>query len=1853
PPPKPHLKDLPPLREPDPPSDPVVQRGSVYSGRAVVDEPAPPPETVLPNPHIENSVTTPSSVHRHEDTPVAAGADDAGDSPEFTRLAMLATRFLELGAKADEPRGHQIAGKVYLDHGAPAEGTTIRLYHRGFGDSQRLLGEQVVAADGSYQLDYEPGEQTANLEVRVVGADGREILLGDTLFQASKRETLNLVAPTQKLAPEWDRLHADLRTHLAGGDLSQAKETTDRSDVILLREATGWDARVIALAASASTLAQDTGLEPQTLYGALRSGLPADRFQLAEIRPAQFEEALHSAAKAGVVELSTSDITRATEVFRRFATQTRRASIAPGALSSHGEMLSVAGLSDTDQDRFDDLFTEHGREPAKLWQEAARLQLPVQQLKLTGKLGFLTGNNAALTSTLVREVETPEQLGRKLAAARLYDPAAWKGRLNGIAGREGLDAVIPPAYPGETEERVEAYTKDLARKVRVAYPTQVVTQMVAARELPVGEEVATFLTRASDKGFALGRTPMSTFLREHGSTVLEGMSPQQVKAVTEQTATLQRLYQISPSDASLKVLLDAGFTSAQQVSAMSYGKFVDRYASRFESIDVARLVWRKAQQVSVVVHTFFGAAKQAQTAPPVFAVTPSAEVQQVAKDDFLKQYPTVEALFGSQDYCECDHCRSVLSPAAYLVDLLKFLDPDPVEWTGDLADWKAKHGGAPYPFPDMATWNAYRSAVTDPKSEMTPYEALTARRPDIPELQLTCENTNTVLPYIDLTNEILEFWVANGQLGPDAVHDMADELTADLLAEPQHLIPEVYDTLADARYPITLPFDLWRATVREFLNHFDAPLWRLLESAGGADEETVLLERLGLPPADQDILFAADPLATWHELYGYANAGTALTELRNAKALSRRLGVTYKQLVSLVRSNFVNPKLHTLVALRRLGIDVEDVLRYKEQPGYPPFSAEEKTEFAAHVADKGGTAWLEQTWTSGEFGKVLVLADPDAGCGFDHTTLRYADGTPADANAFLQLNFLARLWRRLGWTIEETDRALQVFRPGGETLKAALVGIARADALTAVFGSGAAARRKVLFLYSDLDDKRYRELFLTRSVLSTDAIFDHAEGQYLRWKDGAEFKPFGWDANQPENAATGNVGLAAHLGAVQAALKLTTEEAQGILNLADAPLNLTTISTLHRWSLLAKALRLKVKDLLALKELTGLDPFSAKFIETAQSLTKLSVADLDYLARHQFDPVGPYRAAAAPPLDLLRTLAAEIDRISREHADRAFTDGELRSELALVLPADVVDATMAVLAGTANQTQAGPLLTKHLVELGFLTTGQLDSLFSAPAAGLDPAALQQHADAKRTTLATAFLPYLRKKLILAAIIAELGPSSEIVLSDTLVAAFEAAATKGFDKSGNDLDGWFQVPTSGVYKFFIACTQSGTSATLRLDTLADPLLQKTTSAPDQELTAEAELKAGVFYRLTIKADQPVTLSFQGAGQPRGPITQVHPHTMVDKLWQANTYVSKMQLVAKELTLTDEELLHHLPGLSTLKVEALLAVVDYARLRDELGADPADFVELLTRSKRSLPAAADPASILDDLCERFGKIARHEQATVRAAAELVGPPLTSTVDGDRLIVTAPGFADATALRRIWDVLVLTRRLGVGVDALKRWAVPRPDFAIARDLRDTVKARYEEETWRRVAQPISDRLRQARRDALVAWIMHHHPAGFERIEQLFEYFLIDPGMEPVVHTSRLRLAISSVQTFIQRCLLNLERQAHPSALNSSHWQWMKRYRVWEANRKIFLWPENWLHPEFRDDKTHLFGALESAMLEGDITDDLAAQAFYGYLKGLEEIARLDIRSIYLQERNDPADNVVHVVGRTFTAPHKYFYR
>ena len=107
----------------------------------------------------------------------------------------------------------------------------------------------------------------------------------------------------------------------------------------------------------------------------------------------------------------------------------------------------------------------------------------------------------------------------------------------------------------------------------------------------------------------------------------------------------------------------------------------------------------------------------------------------------------------------------------------QFLDPSDLIWGNFLKDWQEKHNGKAYDGPDY--------------NFKKPYDALIERRPDLPHLQLTCENTQTTLPYIDIVNEILEYYVANDKLSDEAAHDTGDATFAELLAGRRILYPKL------------------------------------------------------------------------------------------------------------------------------------------------------------------------------------------------------------------------------------------------------------------------------------------------------------------------------------------------------------------------------------------------------------------------------------------------------------------------------------------------------------------------------------------------------------------------------------------------------------------------------------------------------------------------------------------------------------------------------------------------------------------------------------------------------------------------------------------------------------------------------------------------------------------------------------------------------------------------------------------------------------------------------------------------------------------------------------------------------
>ena len=181
---------------------------------------------------------------------------------------------------------------------------------------------------------------------------------------------------------------------------------------------------------------------------------------------------------------------------------------------------------------------------------------------------------------------------------------------------------------------------------------------------------------------------------------------------------------------------------------------------------------------------------------------------------------------------------------------------------------------------------------------------------------------------------------------------------------------------------------------------------------------------------------------------------------------------------------------------------------------------------------------------------------------------------------------------------------------------------------------------------------------------------------------------------------------------------------------------------------------------------------------------------------------------------------------------------------------------------------------------------------------------------------------------------------------------------------------------------------------------------------------------------------------------------------------------------------------------------------------------------------------------------------------------------------------------------------------------WTVPSPDLTIATELQNALRSLYEESNWHKVLQPVYDSLRGDLRDALVDYVLgalnkSAATAHIDTPDKLFEYFLIDPLMEPCMKTSRIKQALSSTQLFVNRCLLNLEDGVSPSSIKSEEWEWKKRYRVAEAAKKVFLHPENWLDPSLRTTKSAEFKELEGELAQSDLNNDLATMAILGYLE------------------------------------------
>ncbi|XVV15472.1 hemopexin repeat-containing protein [Actinoplanes sp. CA-131856] len=187
--------------------------------------------------------------------------------------------------------------------------------------------------------------------------------------------------------------------------------------------------------------------------------------------------------------------------------------------------------------------------------------------------------------------------------------------------------------------------------------------------------------------------------------------------------------------------------------------------------------------------------------------------------------------------------------------------------------------------------------------------------------------------------------------------------------------------------------------------------------------------------------------------------------------------------------------------------------------------------------------------------------------------------------------------------------------------------------------------------------------------------------------------------------------------------------------------------------------------------------------------------------------------------------------------------------------------------------------------------------------------------------------------------------------------------------------------------------------------------------------------------------------------------------------------------------------------------------------------------------------------------------------------------------------------------------------------------------------------------LTERIHDELNEAVRDALVA-------ASGGTPGELFARFLLDVRAGGGQVTSRIREGIGAAQLYLHRYLLNLEQPEGDDETRERvrrWWSWMRAYRLWEANRAVFLYPENYLRPELRTTRTPAFKALESDLLQGEITAETVDRAYRRYLDEYTEVSRLTIAGGYVYTKDQLADGPRRLIlfGRTKTDPRRYYHR
>ena len=840
-----------------------------------------------------------------------------------------------------KPPVYRVSGRIVAVDGTPAVGVTVCAFDKDLRSEEELgkeNGPYRTNSKGYYEITYTPAEfrraekQSADLVVRVYDPQGNILKASEIHFNAQPEETVDLTVGDT--LSEYERYMATIDRVREDVPMSEL----NAEDILFLNGETGIDARRIEFLVAAACLAEQTELPSEVFYGLARHDLPTTLPELFAREFWMLHQALETALDENIIPSRLrEELEQILAHLRELAgvspeddplhqiklqpVKVRKIGEAAGLEASKIEAVlqevdNPAALSDELLESLVEAETLQDQEARELGLTASLYHLFDENLALAnvvkqGTYSQIPGGRVAqikdlvalkkedwLTILTAAEAKTPKGLVLEEYATLLtkkmeylYPTDALLARVvpqdNGdlVTDMErlqplfekneslfGADDSTSLNVEGIDAGEVENICREHKRLARFAnmYPGMRIGELLDDREMSavdkarqVGERVG-LLRTLQEKNPKLELLKLDYSLESDDLKALNfgEMTPDEQRMVLSTVKSYQRAYSITNDVEHTQSLAAAGYHSALNIVNDSLDLFLENTdlnsAAGTEYYDKAH---------ATVGSTTMAAGSVLDVVGGGFDWTVVANIMPSIKN-FLKKIDGFDDLFGSQNYCHCEHCQSILSPAAYFVDLMYFVVEQKIlskHFTGNKADHVLN---------------------------------LKNRRPDLWTLPLTCENTNKLVPYLDIINEILENYIA-----------VRNGFPKGQLTDRSKVEEDVYGKyLPKGKYSFQQPFLLPLEELHLYLSHFSktqGEIARLLES----EQDIISQTTLKLSKDEYKLIITANTnLTFFKKMYSVqfkVTGSSGQVAAFDARSLLKPMGLTREELGELINTNLV------------------------------------------------------------------------------------------------------------------------------------------------------------------------------------------------------------------------------------------------------------------------------------------------------------------------------------------------------------------------------------------------------------------------------------------------------------------------------------------------------------------------------------------------------------------------------------------------------------------------------------------------------------------------------------------------------------------------------------------------------------------------------------------------------------------------------------------------------------------------------------------------------------------------------------------------------------------------------------